>query len=437
MSLLTNKLRTLVSQDRIRHEEGSLDLDLTYITERVMAMSFPATGIEAAWRNDIQDVCQLLRSKHKSHFLVFNLSEREYAYDLLDNQIVCFPFKDHHAPPLHIIFQIINNMDSWLKACDDHVAIVHCIGGKGRTGLIIVCYLFYSGVLADVDKCLAFFADRRSAKGKGVTQPSQLRYVRYFCGIVCGKLQISLNPLAITTLSVGPVPKGFYVYVEFHHQTYAETSSADDDDESQANMIFSTYLPPESRILSDDGRFYSECNKELSGDILVRGFAIGMKETKGRTKLFRMQFHTGLVHRGEVAVPKTQLDDLGKDKKKYPPDFELRLNFTDIDSRRESVMAYNLIFHQMKMTYGDTRKITKSPSPPPIEEIPSSPTSSRNAEWQQGSNVSRSVEPGTRAHRNSVVGAHKAPKMDPQRLPELYARRHHSIQVPLNVELPP
>ncbi len=51
-------------------------------------------------------------------------------YDKLDNQIVCFPFKDHHAPPLHIMFQIINNLESWLKANPQHVAIVHCIGGK-------------------------------------------------------------------------------------------------------------------------------------------------------------------------------------------------------------------------------------------------------------------------------------------------------------------
>lgn len=110
---------------------------------------------------------------------------------------------------------------------------------KGRTGLIIVCYLFYCGMFPDVDKCLEYFAGRRSAKGKGVTQPSQLRYVRYFCGIVSNKIRIfkiyifycycyycfdwlemSLNPLTMTEVSVGPVPKGFYVFVEFYPQLY-------------------------------------------------------------------------------------------------------------------------------------------------------------------------------------------------------------------------
>lgn len=159
-------------------------------------------------RNDIADVCRLLRAKHKNNFLVWNLSEREYEYDLLDNQIVCVPFKDHHAPPLHIIFQIIQHIDSWLRANPQHVAIVHCIGGKGRTGLVTVCYLYFSGLFTDINKCLTYFALRRSATGKGVTQPSQLRYVHYFSDVVSGKKGIPANTLTLKKIVVGPVPKG-------------------------------------------------------------------------------------------------------------------------------------------------------------------------------------------------------------------------------------
>lgn len=38
MSIFATKLRTLVSQDRMRHEEMSVNIDLTYITERVLGM---------------------------------------------------------------------------------------------------------------------------------------------------------------------------------------------------------------------------------------------------------------------------------------------------------------------------------------------------------------------------------------------------------------
>ena len=59
----------------------------------------------------------------------------------------------------------------------------------------------------------------------------------------------------------------------------------------------------------------------------IKRYIVGLKETKGKNaRMFRMQFHTGLVHRGEIAIPKGQLDDLNKEKKKFA-DFELRLMF--------------------------------------------------------------------------------------------------------------
>jgi hypothetical protein len=41
-------------------------------------MSYPACGVESAYRNNIQSVAQLLNTKHKDQYLVFNLSERTY-----------------------------------------------------------------------------------------------------------------------------------------------------------------------------------------------------------------------------------------------------------------------------------------------------------------------------------------------------------------------
>ena len=51
-----NFLRKMVSGKRRRYQDGQFDLDITYITPRVIAMSFPSVGMEAAYRNPIQDV---------------------------------------------------------------------------------------------------------------------------------------------------------------------------------------------------------------------------------------------------------------------------------------------------------------------------------------------------------------------------------------------
>ena len=49
------------------------DLDLTYITERIIAMSFPATGMESAYRNSLKDVAKMLKTKHQESYMVHSL----------------------------------------------------------------------------------------------------------------------------------------------------------------------------------------------------------------------------------------------------------------------------------------------------------------------------------------------------------------------------
>ena len=49
-------LRKIVSGNRRRFQDAQYDLDITYVTNWVMAMSFPASGFEQVYRNNINDV---------------------------------------------------------------------------------------------------------------------------------------------------------------------------------------------------------------------------------------------------------------------------------------------------------------------------------------------------------------------------------------------
>ena len=53
-------LRKIVSGKRKRFQDEKYDLDITYITDRVLAMSFPASGFEQVYRNNIHNVKQEL-----------------------------------------------------------------------------------------------------------------------------------------------------------------------------------------------------------------------------------------------------------------------------------------------------------------------------------------------------------------------------------------
>ncbi len=49
-------LRKIVSGKRNRFRDDHYNLDVTYITPRIIAMSFPASGLEIMYRNNMSDV---------------------------------------------------------------------------------------------------------------------------------------------------------------------------------------------------------------------------------------------------------------------------------------------------------------------------------------------------------------------------------------------
>jgi hypothetical protein len=77
-----NFLRNIVARDKNRYKDNEVELDISYITPRILAMSFPASGIESMYRNNIKSVSMFLQKKHNNKCLILNLSKREYNKDL-------------------------------------------------------------------------------------------------------------------------------------------------------------------------------------------------------------------------------------------------------------------------------------------------------------------------------------------------------------------
>ncbi|EKX46715.1 hypothetical protein GUITHDRAFT_70451 [Guillardia theta CCMP2712] len=159
---LRQQLQKAVSTSKRRYmnQEIKVDLDLTYICDRLIAMALPCVD-DAVHRNDIHDVAKLLATKHYGVFLVFNLCEDHeengngnYDTDLLYGQVRKIPFYDHNAPLLTQLIRFCETASHWLEASPQNMVIVHCRGGKGRTGLFVSSLMLWTKVFKTCSKCM-------------------------------------------------------------------------------------------------------------------------------------------------------------------------------------------------------------------------------------------------------------------------------------------
>jgi len=63
------------------------ELDVSYITSRLIAMSYPAEGVESAIKNHIDDVREFLETNHPGSYAVYNLSNRSYRTAKFQNRV--------------------------------------------------------------------------------------------------------------------------------------------------------------------------------------------------------------------------------------------------------------------------------------------------------------------------------------------------------------
>ena len=180
----------------VRKLPSERQLDINYITENILTMSFPydirtRPRGQKSW-NDINLVAAYLRQKHGGHYMIWNVSEDPYDYSLFDNQVLEYKFPGHPAPPLGLLFKICAAIESWIEADKNNVAIVHCLTGKGRTGSILACVLAWIGEFPSPLEALQYVADRRSLSIEELTIPSQRRYIQYFSNVLDG-VKVNIN----------------------------------------------------------------------------------------------------------------------------------------------------------------------------------------------------------------------------------------------------
>ena len=168
--------------------ENGFDLDLAYVLPDLIAMSVPATGLHALYRNPLPEVARFLETRHGQgggqgggYSIINCCPELPYGDErFVSGEVVKYDIQDHTPPTMQQFVDFLNSMHT--KPASRTLAI-HCRGGKGRTGSMCCAWLLYSRACLDADDALTHFALERTElslgqkKIQGVDTPSQRRYV--------------------------------------------------------------------------------------------------------------------------------------------------------------------------------------------------------------------------------------------------------------------
>ncbi len=84
---------------------------------------------------------------------------------------VRMPIQDLSVPTRAGMAEVLDLIDTKLAA--DETVYVHCLGGIGRTGTVVGCYLVRHGICTG-DEVMAVIADLRSATRKAATESPEM-----------------------------------------------------------------------------------------------------------------------------------------------------------------------------------------------------------------------------------------------------------------------
>ncbi|KAG8311645.1 Tensin-3 [Homalodisca vitripennis] len=110
---------------RARGRTRDHGMDLSYVTERIIALWFPGDISPSSFRQGQQQAAHMLTSKHGNSYMVFNLSEPRRATRSQHERVRELGWPPDLAPPLERLCSICKDIDSWLSGDTHRIAVLH------------------------------------------------------------------------------------------------------------------------------------------------------------------------------------------------------------------------------------------------------------------------------------------------------------------------
>ncbi|GFR85921.1 cyclin-G-associated kinase-like, partial [Elysia marginata] len=315
----SNKVMETVSNSMAR-----TDLDISYVTSRLIVMSYPAEGMESAFKNSIDEVRAYLEAKHRGSYAVYNLSQRSYRVQKFENRVSECGWVAKKAPPLTNLYAICKNMHLWLRQKPRNVCVVHCLDGKANSACVIAAFVVFCRLFENASAALHLFTAKRSQPG---ISPSQKRYINYIGQMVSDNPVFPhRRPVMLKSITLRPLP--LFNKLKNGCTPFVEVIVGED-------RVMSTSQEYEKmrQFTLEDGCAVIPLNTSVLGDVTIivyhaRSTFGGKIQGKITSmKVFQVQFHTGFIEEGttDLQFHQYELDQLDT-ADKYPDLFTCTIN---------------------------------------------------------------------------------------------------------------
>ncbi|KAL3268396.1 hypothetical protein HHI36_007512 [Cryptolaemus montrouzieri] len=316
------------------------DLDISYITSRIVVMPFPSEGLESAYRmNYIEDVKVFLDTRHPNNkYSIYNLSGRTYHSKFGTIRIInCkFAYPDNfRAPLLNSLYQLSEDIYQYLAGDSRNVVVIHCTDGRATSATLVCGLLIYSGVCEVPEDALQMFAVKRIPPN---LRASELRYLYYLSEIVKNPPNYPhYKPMTLVSLQMYPIPAftkvrdGCRPYLEVYSENRCVLSTLEDYEQMRLYSI-------------SEGKCLLTINATVCGDVCIVLYharnILGGVMTQGKAtgiKICQIQIHTGFIPEEETTITfmKSDLDDISDSPDHFQESFRVVLSVFVSDTERK------------------------------------------------------------------------------------------------------
>ncbi|XP_032152616.1 putative tyrosine-protein phosphatase auxilin isoform X2 [Sapajus apella] len=300
------------------------DLDFTYVTSRIIVMSFPLDNVDIGFRNQVDDIRSFLDSRHLDHYTVYNLSPKSYRTAKFHSRVSECSWPIRQAPSLHNLFAVCRNMYNWLLQNPKNVCVVHCLDGRAASSILVGAMFIFCNLYSTPGPAIRLLYAKRPGIG---LSPSHRRYLGYMCDLLADKpYRPHFKPLTIKSITVSPIP--FFNKQRNGCRPYCDVLIGE-------TKIYSTCTDFErmKEYRVQDGKIFIPLNITVQGDVVVSMYhlrsTIGsrLQAKVTNTQIFQLQFHTGFIPLDTTVLKFTKPElDACDVPEKYPQLFQVTLD---------------------------------------------------------------------------------------------------------------